>query len=62
MKKNENFLFSSNVKPISKQRKIQSKQEKRFTLRNRGGEKRKQTKEKKLISNVATTCKKARKG
>jgi hypothetical protein len=49
MKKNENFLFSSNVKPISKQRKIQSKQEKRFTLRNRGGKKGSKRKKKNLF-------------
>jgi hypothetical protein len=43
MKKNEIFLLSANFKLISKQTKIQSKQKKHFTSRNRG----KKTKEKK---------------
>jgi hypothetical protein len=39
MKKNEIFLLSSNFKLISKQTKIESKQKKHFTSRNKGGKK-----------------------
>jgi len=56
MKKNEIFLLSSSFKLISKQTKIQSKQKKHFTSRNRVRKRKKKRKQKKEKETYFKCC------